>query len=73
MVTFDSALDVVMKLSADERALLFDIVRRREIEARRRDISANAREVRALLEAGELQPEALDKVLNRLHASLDEL
>ena len=72
MVTLDSALDVVMELSPDERELLLDIVRRRHIEARRAQIAENAREARALLEAGKLKPEPLDEALVRLHASLDE-
>ena len=72
MVTLDSALDVVMELSPDERELLLDIVRRRHIEARRAQIAENAREARALLEAGKLKTEPLDEALVRLHASLDE-
>ena len=71
MTTLDRALDVVMELSHDERDLLLDIVRRRQIETRRAEIAANAREAKALLEAGELKPEPLDDVLAQLHASLD--
>lgn len=72
MVTLDTALDVVMELSMDERELLLDIVRRRQIEERRAEIAASARETRELLKAGKLKPEPLDEVLARLHASLDE-
>ena len=73
MVTLDKASDVVMELSTDERELLLDTVRRRQIEARRAEIAASAREARALLKAGKLKPVPLDEVLARLHASLDEV
>lgn len=63
MVTLDKALDVVMELSMDERELLLDIVRRRQIEERRAEIAAGAREARELLKAGKLKPEPLDEVL----------
>lgn len=72
MVTFDKALDMVMELPPDEREMLLDIVRRRQIEVRRAEIALNAREARALLGAGKLKVEPLDKALARLHASLDE-
>ncbi len=73
MVTLDKASDVVMELSTDERELLLDIVRRRQIEARRAEIAASAREARALLKADKLKSVPLDEVLARLHASLDEV
>lgn len=71
MTTFDRVLDAVMELDRNQQDMLLDILRRRQIEARRVEIAQNAREAREAYHAGELEPEAPDDLIRRLHASLD--
>ena len=44
MITLDQALDVVMQLEYEQKELLLDILRKRQIEERREEIAQNARE-----------------------------
>jgi hypothetical protein len=65
MITLDQALDVVMQLEYEQKELLLDILRKRQIEERREEEAIRA------FQAGELKTETADELLNRLHASLE--
>jgi hypothetical protein len=71
MITLDQALDVVMQLEYEEKEMLLDILRKRQIEERREEIAQNAQEAIHAFQAGELKTENADELINRLHASLE--
>lgn len=52
MMTFQDILESIEKLSLDDQDLLFDLIHKRRIEARRAEIAANAQEVLQAVEAG---------------------
>ncbi len=68
VTTLDYALDVVMQLSPEQREMLFDIVRRREVEARRKEIAREAREALEALRRGELKAMTAEEAIEELHA-----
>jgi hypothetical protein len=70
-VTLDQALDVALQLPREQREMLVEILRRREIEARREEI---ARDARASIEAyrrGELKAEPVEDIIRRLRVDLE--
>lgn len=69
--TLDYALDVVMQLSLEQREMLIDIVRRRDIEGRRQEIAREAREALEALRRGELKPMSVEEMIQELHAESD--
>jgi hypothetical protein len=69
MITLDEALDVVMQLEYEQKELLLDILRKRQIEERREEIAQNAQEAIQAFQAGELKTETADELTNRLHTS----
>jgi hypothetical protein len=71
MPTLDQALEVVMQLDDDQKEMLIEIVRKRQVEARRDEIAQYAREAMRAFHAGELRTETAEELINRLHASLD--
>lgn len=52
MMTFQDIIESIEKLSLDDQDLLFELIRKRRIEARRAEIAANAQEVLQAVEAG---------------------
>jgi len=72
MTTLDKALDAVMQLSSEQKQMLIEILWRRQIDERREEIAANAREAISAFHAGNLRPEPVEDIIERLHASLDE-
>lgn len=70
-VTLDYALDIVMQLSSEQREMLVDIVRRREIEARREEIAREAEEAIAAFRRGELKAISVQEAIRQLHAAAD--
>ncbi len=70
-VTLDQALETAMQLDADQREMLVDILRRRQIEAERQRIAAEARAALAAFRAGEMPAQDADEVIRELGASLD--
>ena len=71
MITLDQALDVIMQLEYEQKEMLLEILRKRQIEDRREEIAQNAREAINAFQAGELKTETADELINRLHASLE--
>ena len=72
MTTVDQALDLAMQLSFEQRQMLIEILRKRQIEERREEIAAHAREAIRAFQAEELPAETIDELLARLHASVAE-
>jgi hypothetical protein len=69
--TLDFALDVAMQLSEDQREMLLDILKRREIEARRKEIAADARVSLQAYSAGNLRPQSAGSVIRELRSALE--
>lgn len=70
-ITLDLALDMAMQLSEDQREMLLDILKRREVEARRKEIAADARVSLAAYRAGNLQPQSAGSVIRELRSALE--
>lgn len=49
---FQQVIESVESLSTDEQDILFDLIKKRRIEARRKEIAQNARETIAAFKAG---------------------
>ena len=63
MITLDQALDVVMQLGHEQKEMLLEILRKRQIEERREEIAQNAEEAIRAFHAGELKSETADQPL----------
>jgi hypothetical protein len=72
MTTFDQTLDMVMRLSYEQRQMLTDILSKRQTEERREEISQNAKEAIRAFHAGELKAETADQLIRRLNASVGD-
>lgn len=71
-ITLDQAIDLVMQLPLEQREMLIDIVRHRDIESRRKEIARDARDSIAAFQAGQLKPQPLPEILSSLRQSLNE-
>lgn len=72
MVTLDYAIDTVMQLKPQQREMLIDIIRKREIERRREEIAQDAQKSIAAFHAGELKPQPMQDIIFELRSSLNE-
>lgn len=70
MVTLDYAIDTVMQLKPQQREILIDIIRKREIERRREEIARDAKKSIAAFHAGELKPQPVEDIILELRCSL---
>jgi hypothetical protein len=52
MMTFQEIIDCIEDLSTEDQEQLFELIRKRRIEARRTEIAANAQEVFKSVEMG---------------------
>jgi hypothetical protein len=71
-LTLDQVIDTAMQLPPAQREMLVDILRSRQIEARREEIAAAARESIAEYRAGALQAQSADDVIAELRRSLED-
>jgi len=69
-VTLDQAIDTAFQLPPEQREMLIEILRNRQIETRRHEIAANARESIAAFRAGILKPGAAEDIIENLHQAL---
>jgi len=70
-VTLDQAIDTAMQLPPAQREMLVDILRSRQIEARREEVAAAARESIAEYRAGTLEARSADEIIAELRRSLE--
>jgi len=70
-VTLDDAIETVMKLPPEQQEMLLDILRGRQIAARRHEIAADAEETLAAFHEGRLEPQPLDEILAELDDALE--
>lgn len=71
-ITLDQVVDTAMKLPSAQRDMLLDILRGRQIEARREAIAAAAKESIEAFRAGNLRPQSADGVIGELRQALEE-
>jgi hypothetical protein len=69
--TLDLALDVAMQLPEDQREMLLDILKRRDVEARRKEIAADARVSLEAYRAGKFRPQSAGSVIRELRSALE--
>lgn len=73
MTTLDKTLDAAMQLPPEQREMLVEILRKRQIEERRKEIAENARAAQEELKAGKLQSRPIEEIIQELNASVDNL
>lgn len=66
VITLDDAIDVAMQLPPDQRDMLVEILRHRQIEARREEMAQSAKEEIAAFHAGQLTPQSAEEVIQDL-------
>ncbi|NUQ37769.1 MAG: hypothetical protein HUU23_08225 [Caldilineales bacterium] len=71
-VTLDHAIDTALQLPAEQQEMLVDILRSRQIEARRQEIAADARASIAAFRAGKLKAYSAEELIAELHQSLED-
>ena len=71
IATLDQAIDSAMQLRPEQRAMLVDILTRREAEARRQEIADDARRSLASFRAGEYQAQSAEEVIEELRLFLE--
>jgi len=69
--TLDLTLDMAMRLPEDQREMLLDILKRRDIEARRKEIARDAHSSLEAYRAGEYRPQSADAVIRELRSALE--
>ena len=71
-VTLDQAIDTALQLPPEQRQMLVDILRNRQIEARRQEIAAEARKSIAAFREGKLNPQSAEEAIADLHQALED-
>lgn len=71
-VTLDQAIDAALQLPPEQRAMLVEILRNRQIEARREEIAAEARRSIAAFRSGKLKAQSADTAIADLHRALED-
>jgi len=67
-VTLDQAIDMAMRLPLEQREMLLQIIRQRDIEVRREEIAKDTRASIAAFRAGKLQRQSVDDVIRIVSA-----
>ena len=71
-VTLDLAIDTALQLPPEQREMLIDILRNRQIETRRQEIAAEARKSIAAFREGKLKVQSAEDAIADLHQSLED-
>jgi hypothetical protein len=71
-VTLDQAIETAMQLPPEQRAILLEVLRSRQIESRRQEIAEDAQESMAIFKSGHLKPQSAAEVIQELHQTLQE-
>jgi hypothetical protein len=71
-VTLEQAVETAMKLPEAQRQMLLDILRGRQIDARREEIARAAEEAREALHAGDLGLQSAEDAIAELRQALEE-
>jgi len=71
-VTLDTALDTALQLPSEQRDILVEILKNRQIEARRQEIAAEARLSIAAFREGKLKPVSAEEAIADLYQMLED-
>lgn len=71
-ITLDQAIDVALQLPSEQREMLIDILRSRQIESRREEIASDARESMNAFRAGKLKAQSAEEAVVELHRALED-
>ena len=71
-ITLDQAIDTALQLPPEQREMLVEILRNRQIEARRQEIAADARKSIVAFREGKLKAQSVDEVIAELHRALED-
>lgn len=71
MPTLDQVLDIALQLPLEQQTMLIEIIRHRQIEARRAEIAANAQQAIDAFHQGQLAPQSAETVIAELRRSLN--
>ena len=71
-VTLDTALDTALQLPPEQRDILVEILKNRQIEARRQEIAAEARLSIAAFREGKLKPVSAEEAIADLYQMLED-
>ncbi|HBY95258.1 MAG: hypothetical protein M5U01_00240 [Ardenticatenaceae bacterium] len=70
-VTLDQAIDTALQLPPEQREMLIDILRSRQIETRREEIAADARKSITAFREGKLKAQSAEEAITELHQALE--
>jgi hypothetical protein len=70
-VSLDQAIDTALKLPPEQRQMLIDILRSRQIEMRRDEIAAAAQSSMAAYRAGSLKSQTAEQAITELRQALE--
>ena len=70
MIAFDQVLDVVMELPDEQQEMLVDIIQHRRMDTQRKEIAKAAVESLATFHAGELKPQPVEDIIEKLRLEL---
>ncbi len=70
-VTLDYAIDTAMQLPPEQQEMLLEILRKRQIEARRREIARDAQESLAAFRAGKLNGQTATEIIDELRRDVE--
>ena len=68
IVTINDTLDAIVQLDADSRAMLLEILQKRQIERRRNEIAANGKKAIAAYKSPKIVPDKASKIICSLNA-----
>ena len=71
-VTLDQAIDTALQLPSEQQEMLIDILRNRQIEARRQDIAADARKSITAFREGRFKVQSAEDAIGDLYQSLED-
>ena len=64
--SFDDTLDAIMKMDEDDREMLLEIVKKRQIELRRNELAKTARKAEKEFRAGKLKAMDASELIKHL-------
>jgi hypothetical protein len=70
-ITLDQAIDTALQLPPEQQEMLVEILRNRQIEARRLEIATDARKSVAEFQEGRLKAQSAEEIIAALHQALE--
>ncbi|NJO80062.1 MAG: hypothetical protein HC827_17125 [Cyanobacteria bacterium RM1_2_2] len=72
MPTLDQVLDIALQLPLEQQTMLIEIIRHRQIEARRAEIAAHAQQAITAFHQGQLTPQSAETAITELRQFLSD-